>query len=115
MDAIIADDDTITPDGLRDSILTFLAVCAYKKIKGESNCNFMIHPNVKIDVHNKFVTRVQDFLNLLEVSQNEIGYDKVLKQIWADLQHTKPDFPYYDDIKEGRDNGGATKFKELRL
>ena len=101
LDAIIADDDTITPDGLRDSILTFLAVCAYKKIKGESNCNFMIHPNVKIDVHNKFVTRVQDFLNLLEVSQNEIGYDKVLKQIWADLQHTKPDFPYYDDIKEG--------------
>lgn len=101
LDVIIADDDTIIPDGLRDSILTFLAVCAYKKIKGESNCNFMIHPNVKIDVHNKFVTRVQDFLNLLEVSQNEIGYDRVLKQIWADLQHTKPDFPYYDDIKEG--------------
>ena len=101
LDAIIADDDTIIPDGLRDSILTFLAVCAYKKIKGESNCNFMIHPNVKIDVHNKFVTRVQDFLNLLEVSQNEIGYDNALRHIWADLQHTKPDFPYYDDIKEG--------------
>ncbi len=101
LDKIIADDDTVTPDGLRDSILTFLAVCAYKKMKGESNCNFMIHPNVKIDVHNKFVTRVQEFLNLLEVSQNEKGYDKALRAIWADLQHTKPDFPYYEDIKEG--------------
>lgn len=101
LDKIIADDDTVTPDGLRDSILTFLEVCAYKKIKGETNCNFMIHPNVKIDVHNKFVNRVQEFLNLLEVSQNEKGYEKALKNIWTDLQHTKPDFPSFEDIQNG--------------
>lgn len=101
LDQIIADDDTVTPDGLRDSILTFLEVCAYKKIKGENNCNFMIHPNVKIDVHNKFVNRVQEFLNLLEVSQNEKGFEKALKNIWTDLQHTKPDFPSFEDIQNG--------------
>lgn len=101
LDKIIADDDTVIPDGLRDSILTFLEVCAYKKIKGETNCNFMIHPNVKIDVHNKFVNRVQEFLNLLEVSQNEKGFEKALKNIWADLQHTKPDFPSFEDIQNG--------------
>lgn len=101
LDKIIADDDTVTPDGLRDSILTFLEVCAYKKIKGENNCNFMIHPNVKIDVHNKFVSRVQEFLNLLEVSQNEKGFEKALKNIWTDLQHTKPDFPSFEDIQNG--------------
>ena len=101
LDKIIADDDTVIPEGLRDSILTFLEVCAYKKIKGETNCNFMIHPNVKIDVHNKFVNRVQEFLNLLEVSQNEKGFEKALKNIWADLQHTKPDFPSFEDIQNG--------------
>lgn len=101
LDKIIADDDTVTPDGLRDSILTFLEVCAYKKIKGETNCNFMIHPNVKIDVHNKFVNRVQEFLNLLEVSQNEKGFEKALGNIWTDLQHTKPDFPSFEDILNG--------------
>ena len=101
LDKIIADDDTVTPDGLRDSILTFLEVCAYKKIKGETNYNFMIHPNVKIDVHNKFVNRVQEFLNLLEVSQNEKGFEKALKNIWTDLQHTKPDFPSFEDIQNG--------------
>mgnify|MGYP004570560857 FL=1 len=101
LDTIIADDDTVIPDGLRDSILTFLEVCAYKKIKGETNCNFMIHPNVKIDVHNKFVNRVQEFLNLLEVSQNEKGFEKALKNIWTDLQHTKPDFPSFEDIQNG--------------
>ena len=101
LDKIIADDDTVIPDRFRYSILTFLEVCAYKKIKGETNCNFMIHPNVKIDVHNKFVNRVQEFLNLLEVSQNEKGFEKALKNIWADLQHTKPDFPSFEDIQNG--------------
>lgn len=100
LDKIIADDDTVIPDGLRDSILSFLVVCAYKKLKGESNCNFMIHPNVKISVHTKFVNRVQEFLNLLTISKQEKGYDKELKRIWADLQHTKPDLPHYEDIKE---------------
>lgn len=100
LDQIIVDDDTVIPDGLRDSILSFLIVCAYKKIKGESNCNFMIHPNVKISVHNKFVNRVQDFLNLLTISKQEKGYDKELRRIWSDLQHTKPDLPHYEDIKE---------------
>lgn len=61
----------------------------------------MIHPNVKIDVHNKFVNRVQEFLNLLEVSQNEKGFEKALKNIWTDLQHTKPDFPSFEDIQNG--------------
>ena len=101
LDKIIADDDTVTPDGLRDSILTFLEVCAYKKIKGETNCNFMIHPNVKIDVHNKFVNRVQEFLNLLEVKKKKKGFEKALKNIWTDLQHTKPDFPSFEDIQNG--------------
>ena len=101
LDKIIEGNNTETPEGLRGSILTFLAVCAYKKMKGESNCNFMIHPNVKIDVHNKFVIKVQEFLSLINISKNEKWYDKALRAIWSDLQHTKPDFPYYEDIREG--------------
>lgn len=100
LDSIIADDDTIIPDGLKDSVLSFLEVCAYKKLKGETNCNFMIHPNIRINVHEKFVTRVQEFLNLLQQSKSEKGYERELKRIWSDLQHTKPDFPCFEDIKE---------------
>ena len=43
------------PEGLHDSILAFLVVCAYKKLRGESNCNFMIHPSVRISHQNAFV------------------------------------------------------------
>ena len=92
-------DNGICPPGLNDSILSFLVVCAYKKLKGESNCNFMIHPGVKISEHQRFVNRVTEQLNILQYGQEEKGFDDALKCAWADLQRTKPDLPHYEDIK----------------
>lgn len=88
------------PQGLHDSIMTFLVVCGYKKIRGEQNCNFMIHPSVRIRHHNAFAQRVQEELTLLQIAQDEQVFDSDLKDAWSDLQRTKPDLPYYDDIKE---------------
>lgn len=88
------------PKGLHDSIMSFLAVCGYKKLKGESNCNFMIHPSVRIRHHNAFAKRVQEELTLLQVAQDEPEFEESLREAWADLQRTKPDFPYFEDIKE---------------
>lgn len=92
-------DNGICPPGLNDSILSFLVVCAYKKLKGETNCNFMIHPGVKISEHQRFVNRVTEQLNVLQYGQEENGFDDALKCAWADLQRTKPDLPHYEDIK----------------
>ena len=88
------------PQGLHDSILTFLVVCACKKLQGESNCNFMIHPSVRITHHNAFAKRVQEELTLLQVAQDEPAFESELQDAWSDLQRTKPDLPYFDDIKE---------------
>ncbi len=100
-DDIIGDfvDGGVCPQGLQDSILTFLVNCAYKKLNGEVNCNFMIHPSVRIAHHNKFVKRVQEELTLLHEAQDDPAFDYNLKRAWSDLQRTKPDLPYYDDIK----------------
>lgn len=92
-------DNGICPPGLNDSILSFLIVCAYKKLKGETNCNFMIHPGVKISEHQRFVNRVTEQLNVLQYAQEENGFDSALKNVWIDLQRTKPDLPHFDDIK----------------
>lgn len=92
-------DNGICPPGLNESILSFLVVCAYKKMKGESNCNFMIHPGVKISEHQRFVNRVTEQLNVLQYGQEEKVFDDALRSAWVDLQHTKPDLPHYDDIK----------------
>lgn len=93
-------DNGICPPGLNESILSFLVVCAYKKLKGESNCNFMIHPGVRISEHQRFVNRVTEQLNVLQYGQEEDGFDEALRSAWKDLQHTKPDLPHYEDIKE---------------
>lgn len=93
-------DNGICPPGLNESILSFLVVCAYKKLKGESNCNFMIHPGVRISEHQRFVNRVTEQLNVLQYGQEEDGFDEALRSAWEDLQHTKPDLPHYEDIKE---------------
>lgn len=100
LDEVIADDDNICPKGLSESLMSFLVVCAYKKYKGESNCNFMIHPSVKIDIHRKFVNRTEEFLNLLQNSTDDVEFDCNLKLAWTDLHGSKPDLPHYEDIKD---------------
>ena len=57
VDNVVSDfiDGGACPRGLHDSIVTFLMNCAHKRINGENNCNFMIHPSVRISTHNAFV------------------------------------------------------------
>lgn len=100
LEEINEEGDILCPEGLRKSIMSFLVVCAYKRIKGETNCNFMIHPSVRISVHNKFTKCVQEYLNLLQQSTTDNGFIEQLKEAWTDLQQTKPDFPHYEDIYE---------------
>lgn len=100
LEEISEEGDALCPEGLRKSIMSFLVVCAYKRIKGETNCNFMIHPSIRIAIHNKFTECVQEYLNLLQQSTSDDGFKEQLKEAWTDLQQTKPDLVHYDDIYE---------------
>lgn len=100
LDDVVADDDIICPKGLRDSVAVFLINCAFKKLHGESNCNFVIHPSSRINIHNKFAKAIQDYLNLLQNSIDEPTFDDIFYEAWADLQSTKPDLDHFDDIKD---------------
>ena len=100
LEEIMSDDDIPCPEGLAQSIYTFLVVCAHKKLNSENNCNFMIHPSSRINVHHKFKEIVDAQLNLLQRSMEDPGFDESLRSIWADLQYSKPDLEPYDDIKE---------------
>ena len=97
---IQSDDDIPCPKGLQDSIYTFLVLCAHKKLNGESNCNFMIHPSSRIHIHERFKEVIDANLNLLQRSTDDPGFDESLKSIWVDLQRTRPDLEPYEDIKE---------------
>jgi hypothetical protein len=94
------DDDIPCPKGLQDSIYTFLVLCAHKKLNGESNCNFMVHPSSRIAVHQKFKDAIDGQLNLLQRSADDEGFIESLKDAWSDLQRTRPDLEPFEDIKE---------------
>lgn len=95
---ILAEDDNVCPEGLQSSIVSFLVNCAHKHLKGQTNCNFMIHPSVRIEHHKKFVERVEDHLNLLQNSSTEDDFENVIKEEWLELQRTKPDLEPLEDI-----------------
>ena len=99
LDSLLSDDDVFCPVGLSKSIYSFLVNCAHKKLNGQHNCNFMIHPSMRINVHNKFVTAVQDHLNLLQRATDEKAFENNLCEQWRDLQQTKPDLEDFEDIK----------------
>lgn len=97
---VLDDDDIPCPEGLKESIYTFLVLCAHKKLNGEQNCNFLIHPSAKIYVHNKFKDIIDSQLNLLQRSTDDIGFKESLRAVCGDLQHTRPDLEPYEDIEE---------------
>jgi len=97
----VKDDSEFIPKGLRDSIISFLVVCAEFQIKKEDTCNFLIHPSVRIKDHEVFAGKVGEYLNfLLEESETEITtFEENLHYAWLDLQKTKPEITNFEDIK----------------
>lgn len=97
---IMSSDDIPCSKGLERSIYFFLINCAHKKINGEHNCNFLIHPSSRINVHQRFKDVVDSHLNLLQCSVDDQGFDECLKEAWLDLQRTQPDLESYEDLRE---------------
>lgn len=100
LDDVTSGSDVLCPIGLSRSIYSFLINCAHRKLNGKYNCNFMIHPSMKINIHNAFVDTVQEHLTLLQKSSDEPAFVTNLKSEWSDLQQTKPDLEAFEDIKE---------------
>lgn len=100
----IKDEDSIIPDGLRQALMSYLVVCGHFRLLGTDNCNFLVHPSVRINDHQIFSTALGEHLNLLLMMINDEGdkvfFVKELKKQWLNLQATKPDIESFDDITE---------------
>lgn len=99
LDEIESGNGNICPLGLSRSILSFLINCAHRKNNGITNCNFMIHPSVRIKTHNAFVSVVQDHINLLKRSKFDNVFIGNLRSEWKDLQQTTPQLEDFELIK----------------
>ena len=99
LDNILSGNNNKYPLGLCRSITSFLINCGHRKLNGITNCNFMIHPSVRINVHNTFVNIVNKYLYTLQQSTSEKDLVRILNEEWKDLQQTKPDLEDFEDIK----------------
>lgn len=97
----VKQDSEFIPQGLRDSLMSFLVVCAYFIENNQETCNFLIHPSVRIKDHEAFANKIGEHLNyLLEESETEdTTFEDNLRRAWLDLQMTKPDITNFEDIK----------------
>ena len=89
------------PQGLRDSLMSFLVVCAYYVENNQNTCNFLIHPSVRINDHEVFANKIGEHLNFLleELETESTVFEDNLRRAWLDLQMTKPDITNFEDIK----------------
>jgi len=97
----VKDDSEFIPQGLRNSLMSFLVVCADFQENQKDTCNFLIHPSVRIKDHEIFAIKISEYLNfLLEESETENAtFEKNLHDAWLDLQETKPEITNFEDIK----------------
>jgi hypothetical protein len=90
------------PQGLRDSLMSFLVVCAYSNENKQDTCNFLIHPSVRINDHEIFANKIGEHLNFLleELETESTTFEDNLRRAWLDLQMSKPDITNFEDIKQ---------------
>lgn len=97
----IYDESAVVDNDLTNALLTFIVTCAEFEINGENNCNFMIHPSHKTDIHSLFESKIKEVLNQVIHNINyseENSLKDAIKEIWLDLKTTKPDISHIDDL-----------------
>ncbi len=103
---ITADDELSTlldtgdiADGLKRAIETYFITCAHVVLSNDSSvCNFLVHPSVRIDDHEKIRTKVVLYVSYLFDNLDTPAVKELLKTAWEDLQKTKPNLKPFNDI-----------------
>lgn len=97
----IYDETAAVDNDLTNALLTFLITCAEFEINGKANCNFMIHPSHKTEIHSLFESKIREALNQIIHSINypeDQSLKDLVEEVWLDLKATKPDINHIDDL-----------------
>lgn len=95
------DETAVVDNYLTNALLTFLVTCAEFEINEKGNCNFMIHPSHKTEIHSLFESKIREVLNQIIHSINyseDQSLKDLVREVWLDLKATKPDINHIDDL-----------------
>lgn len=93
-------DDEFAENGLKKAVLYHLVSSAEIFLNGGTVSNFLIHPSMKTDQHQKFAEKVGDYLNEIFQSIDEPFVNEAFTAIYNDLAVTKPSISPFDVIME---------------
>ncbi|QHA01058.1 MULTISPECIES: Z1 domain-containing protein [Dehalobacter] len=93
-------DDEFAENGLKKAVLYHLVSSAEIFLNGGTVSNFLIHPSVKTDQHQKFAEKVGDYLNEIFQSIDEPFVNEAFTAVYNDLAATKPSISPFDVIME---------------
>lgn len=93
-------DDEFAENGLKKAVLYHLVSSAEIFLNGGTVSNFLIHPSVKTDQHQKFAEKVGDYLNEIYQSIDEPFVYDAFTAVYNDLAVTKPEISPFDVIME---------------
>jgi hypothetical protein len=94
-------DTEVIADGLKRAIETYFITCSHMKLSNDSKvCNFLVHPSVRIDDHEKIRNKIIAYVSYLFENLDTPAVIELLRTAWKDLQRTKPHLTVFDDILE---------------
>lgn len=82
-------DDEFPENGLKNALLTHLITSAHIFLNGGRVCNFMIHPSVKTEQHDKFAEKIGEYLNEINITMEEPETISALKMVYEKLYINK--------------------------
>jgi len=93
------DESSEIPEGLNQALKSFIITCAEFYLNSQSNCNFIVHPSVRISDHQAFADKIIEHLNVMTFALNDgLDLSSEFLSIWQDLKMTKPDINHFEDI-----------------
>lgn len=92
------EDDEKPENGLKNALIMHLISSADILLKGGDVCNFLVHPSMKTDLHEKFAEKIGDYLNELSININNPIAIESLENNYTHLKQTKNDLSGFKEI-----------------
>ncbi|EHU2105374.1 UNVERIFIED_CONTAM: Z1 domain-containing protein [Acinetobacter baumannii] len=93
------DESSEIPEGLDKALKTFIVTCAEFYLLSQKNCNFIVHPSIRVNDHQAFANKIIEHLNVMAFALNDgLDLSNEFLPIWNDLKATKPDINHFEDI-----------------
>ncbi len=90
-------DDEFPENGLKSAVLTHLITSAHIFLNGGKVCNFMVHPSVKTEQHEKFAVKIGEYLNEINITNDEPETVDALRESYDRLAVHKAGLVPFDD------------------